>query len=474
MFYIFKITFFVLTTGGPHLSEGMSLSIMAKDSEKENLKREIGLRSLVLAIFNNVIGTGIFVIPAIVAESLGTAAFIAYIICGFLVFLIAMCFAEVGSKITVTGGVYTYIETAFGSYPGFLANTLYLVGACVTADAALANGFADTLKYFFPLLGNELVRIIFFALVFGALAWLNIRSLKNGIRLMEISSIGKIVPLVLIALVGMTFISSKNLQWTSSPAIGNFGSSSLLLFFAFMGMEASLSNSGEIKNPKRTVPLGIILGVSGILILYLSIQVVTQGILGPAITQHRDSPLAAVAGVIFGKIGITLITITIAISMLGTMAGDMLAIPRLLYAGGRDGIFPRVMAKVHPRFFTPHISIFIYSVTGFLFAVFGAFKQLAILSSASTLLIYLGVVLSTLKLRRTISRESEKAFRTPGGPTVPILAILVIFWLLSGLSKQELAGISIFLIAFSFIYLISQMIKKDKRKKSKRLEHQAP
>jgi amino acid transporter len=149
-------------------------------STKENLKREIGVRSLTLAILNIIVGTGIFVIPAIIAENLGAAAIVAYLVCGVLIFLIALCLAELGSRTTTSGGVYSYIETAFGPYAGFLANNIFWFGGCVLSDAAVANALADTLKYFFPFLDDEIYRIVFFLLLFGGLALLNIRSVKNG------------------------------------------------------------------------------------------------------------------------------------------------------------------------------------------------------------------------------------------------------------------------------------------------------
>jgi basic amino acid/polyamine antiporter, APA family len=442
--------------------------------EKEDLKREIGIRPLILAMFNNMIGTGIFVIPAIVAESLGTAAIIAYLVCGFLIFLIALCFAEVGSKVTVSGGVYAYIETAFGPYAGFISNNLYWIGACVIADAALANAFADTLKYFFPLLSNEILRIFFFVFIFGTLAFFNIKSVRNGVRFMEIATVGKIVPLIVLVIVGFSFISGKNLHWTSSLAIGKFGAATLLLFFAFMGMEGPLSNSGEIKNAKRNVPLGLILGISGVLILYVAIQIVTQGVLGPAVSAHKGSPLTAVAGIIFGKTGAMLIIITTAVSVIGTLGGDILAIPRILYAGGRDGLLPRRLARVHPKFLTPYVAVLTYASLGLLFAIFGGFRQLAILASASTLLIYLGVVLSTIKLRSSVGAESEKTFQVPGGIIVPVLAICVIVWLLSNLSKQEITGITIFLIVLSLIYIVSGQIRKKNLRKANKVVTPSP
>lgn len=428
-------------------------------SGQENLKREIGVRALTLALLNILIGSGIFVIPAIIAETLGTAAIVAYWVCGVLVFLIALCFAEVASKTTISGGIYTYIERAFGPYTGFLANNLYWFGSAVIADAAIANALADTLKYFFPLLGNEMFRALFFLLLFGGLALLNIRSVKSSVRFIEFATVAKLTPLVLLLVAGTASISVENLRWTSYPTLDNTVTASLLLFFAFMGVETPLINGGEIKNAKRTVPLAIFWGIGGMLLLVMSIQLITQGVLGATIVLHKDAPLAAVGGVVAGKAGFTLVILGTALSMLGILSGEILSIPRILFAGARDGLMPKPLASVHPRFFTPHIAVAFYASLGFLLAIAGGFKQLAIISSACTLLVYLGTVLATLKLRKTALLTSEKTFSVPGGATIPLLATGGILWLLSGLTKPEFMGIFIFIVLLSVIYILIKRIK---------------
>ena len=317
---------------------------------QENLKRTIGVFGLACAVVNITVGTGIFVLPALVAENLGAAAIGCFFICGFLIFLIALCFAEVGSKVTVSGGTYAYIETAFGPFAGFLANNIFWLGSCVLSDAAVANALAKTLSYFFPVIELTFFRTIFFLLLFGVLAYINIRGVKYGIRFIVFTTIAKLIPLLLIIAFGTGHIVLQNLEWKIPLTINNIGSSSLILFYAFLGIETAVTNGGEFKNPAKTVPLGILSGLSFVIFLYIVIQLITQGILGNQLIANKEAPLMAVAKLIMGPTGITLIVLGTAISMLGCISGEILAIPRVLFAGARDGLLPKVLSKVHPQF----------------------------------------------------------------------------------------------------------------------------
>lgn len=424
-----------------------------------DLKRTIGVFGLACVVVNITIGSGIFVLPALVAEHLGAAAIICFFVCGILIFLIALCFAEVGSKVTGSGGTYAYIETAFGPFAGFLANNILWFGSGALSDAAVANGLSKTLGFFFPVVDSPAFRPLFFLFLFGGLTFLNIRGTNNGVRFVILTTLAKLIPLVLLIVFGVSHISVDNLQWKNSFTFNDIGSTSLILFFAFLGIETAVSNSGEIKNPPRVIPLGIISGLLFVLLLYVSIQLISQGILGNELQLFKDAPLSEISKRLFGFVGITLITIGIAVSMLGTLSGEILAIPRVIFAGARNGIFPAILGKVHPKYFTPYISIIMYASLGYLLAVFGTLKQLLILSSAATLLIYLGVVLATIRLRYKKTAFTEKTFTVPGGLTIPILATVIIVWLLSNLSKEEMIGISIALLVLSLIYVVMKWYK---------------
>ncbi len=421
--------------------------------ENEGLKREIGLWGLVSNSINIIIGAGIFILPVIVAEKLGTGSIWAYVVCGFLMIFIMLCFAEVGTMITRTGGAYSYIETAFGKYAGFLTTNIFIFGAAIMANAAVANGLADTLAYFLPFFNLQWIRILFFALMFGGFAFFNIRGIRNAIFIVKFNTIAKLVPLLMIAMLGWFFMKRSDLVFTASNSSADIGEISLILLFAFVGAETALNVSGEIKRPVKTIPKGIFLSMLIVVVLYILIQVTVQGILGSSISQFQDAPLAEAGRRMFGPVGATIVLIGASFSMFGNISGMVLNMPRILFAAARDKVLkPQALARIHPDYKTPHISIIVYAVLGFIFASVGEFKQLAMLSSASYLLIYLGVVVAMIWFR--VKKPGDNlSYKVPGGYLIPVISILTIVWVLSNLPLKELWSMTLFIIILTVIYL---------------------
>jgi amino acid transporter len=208
--------------------------------------------------------------------------------------------------------------------------------------------------------------------------------------------------------------------------------------------------------------LSILIGGLLVLAVYILLQIVTQGTLGPQVAEFSDAPLAAVAEKIIGPAGTTILLISAAVSCFGNVSADILSTPRSLFAGANDGLFPKFLGKVHPKFATPYIAVIVYGSLIFIFSISGGFKQLAILASASVLLIYLSVILSTMKLRRKKQEVSEKTFRMPGGVIIPFMGITAIIWLLTSLSKIEIFSAAVFVSVVVVLYLVTKGFKKRK------------
>ena len=429
-------------------------------TNKTELKREIGLLGLSANTLNRTVGAGIFVLPALVANILGSASILAYIFCGLLMMIIMLCFSEIGSQITITGGAYAYINEAFGAYSGFLANSMFwFVG--ILADAAVANAMADMLSIQFSALSTPLIRAIFFFIIFGSFALINILGVKHGDNVVKINTFIKLIPLTILIIAGFMGSSAQNLQWESFPTISKLGEASLLLFFAFAGGEASLNVSGEIKNPKKVIPLGILIGMGAVIVLYMLIQTISQGVLGSNLALQKEAPLAAVAAKVLGGFGSTLIIAGAAFSMFAALSGSILSYPRVLFASANKGWLPAFIAKIHPKFATPFFAIIIYAMLDFIFSVAGGFKELAIIASASMLTIYLGVVLATIKLRLKNKSQKSDYFKLPFGITIPIIAGISIIWFLSNLEAKEFISLGIFLSLLSIVYLLISFLKKS-------------
>ena len=416
------------------------------------LVRALGVRALAANIVNTIVGSGIFVLPAVVAAILGPAAVIAYVVCAALVALFGLCFAEVGSRVHATGGAYAYVEAAFGTYAGFSAGVL-LGCAEMVASAAVATIFVGSLSALLPG-GGATSRAALLILLYAVLAIVNVRGVRSGARLMELLTAAKLIPLALLVIAGLFVLHPGYLKWTGAPPLSDIGRASLVLMFAFTGVEGPLTSSGEVKNPSFTVPRAVLLSLSVVALLYAGLQLVSQGVLGPALAVTTDAPLGAVAERALGGPGRTIILGAAIVSALGYVSGDMLASPRLLFAFGRDGLLPARLGVVHPRYRTPHVAIVVYAVLSCAIALSGSFRILAVLSAVGILLVDLACCLAVLELRRRDVRADGIPFRIAGGPIVPVLACAVVVWLLSSARGLEFLATAGVLVIAGLLYLL--------------------
>jgi amino acid transporter len=423
-----------------------------------SLKRVIGVPGLAFSCFNSIVGAGIFAIPALAAALLGPAAILDYLLCAVLIGLMGLCFAEIGSRVTGSGGIYAYGRVSCGPVVGGIAGTLLWSANSVVPSAAITNFLADTLAVTFPALNAAAPRAVFLAGAYALFTLANIRATRWGSRLSVATAVLKLTPLVLLVVAGAFAIHPPNLHWTGIPSLKTLGQGAVLLFFVFMGVEGGLTASGEVKDPTRTVPRAV--GIAFVLVcsLYIGLQLVAQGVLGPDLATAKE-PLVATAVAAFGPWGGHCLMAAGVLSAIGYLSGDMLCSPRSLYALAEAGQLPHKLAAVHPRFGTPVVALVVYSSLCFLTAISGSFRQLAIVSSSGTLLLYLICCIGLLRLRKRKIALGGAPFHAPGGLLVPLLASAIMIAMLATLDLKELAAAAGLVLVSGVAYWIHDRLK---------------
>ena len=215
-----------------------------------------------------------------------------------------------------------------------------------------------------------------------------------------------------------------------------------------------------MRDTARTVPRAIALAMTSITVLYIALQVVAQGILGDALPQATDAPLADAAGMSMGNWARAILLAGAAISTFGYLGGMTLSMPRALFALARDGFLPRALAAVHVEHRTPHIAIVVQSLLTLALAATGTFEQLAILANVSALALYFGCALASWKLRQMNVVAGGRAFNLPGAALVPWIACAVIVWLLTGVTSIEWLGFLICVVIASIIYAVTRTARR--------------
>jgi len=436
-----------------------AIEITQAERTDEKLVRGIGIPALTANIVSSTIGAGIFVIPAAIAKGLGPAAPLAFVCCAIAMLLFVTCFAIAGSRVSLTGGLYAYVEVAFGRYVGFLAGILYFLTA-LGAVAGVVNVLANSVALVVPFLGSPMMRIVVMLVVYGSLVLINIRGVREGAGAVTVITVAKLLPLLLFICAGLFFIDAPNLSWGAWPSSKSLGDAMILLIFAFVGIEVALIPSGEVKNPARTVPRSAYFALVVTTIIYVLIQIVAQGTLGSDLANHPDAPLAESAAKFLGSVGRTILLAGATISAFGFVTSDILSSPRMIFAFGRDGALPEFFAHVHPRYRSPDVAIITYATLAFALSVSGTFEQLAVLSNVAVLLMYFLCCAACWFLVSRDVRSDGKPFNFSGMKIVPALAIIAIVWILAHATVREFAVTGIVLAIASVVYLVRVQLRQ--------------
>lgn len=415
------------------------------------LDRALGVRQLAAAVINTTVGAGIFVIPALVSRDLGAAAPLAFIVCAAIMGLIVTTIAVAGSRVASTGGIYAYVDVAFGPYVGFLAGVLQWLSGLL-AVSSVATAMIEQAATMAPWLRGP-ARVATLAAIFGMLAALNARGVRQGARVIETMTVVKMLPLLMFVGVGAFFIDARAIAWPGLPAVDVVGRSALLLIFAFSGVEVAIAPSGEIKNPSRTVPRALFTALAITTALYIAIQLVAQGVLGSELSERTAAPLADATVRFLGPAAGTAMLLAAVCSMFGYLSGDMLSNPRNVYALARDGFLPAALARIDPRWRTPRNAIWTHAGLATLFASASTFQSLAIIANVALLILYLLCCGAAVELTRRGVQEDGAPFAWPGTRIAPVLGAVLMIWILSTATATELGFTGLVMALATLAYI---------------------
>jgi APA family basic amino acid/polyamine antiporter len=396
---------------------------LSESAQPHGLVRSIDRWSLTALMINSIIGSGIFGLPSVVAAHLGRWAPAGYLVAGAGMAVIAGCLSEVASQFHETGGPYLYARETQGRFCGIQIAWLTWLSR-IAAASGTANLFTTYLAQIIPQVTEPIYRAAILTVLVGVLAALNYIGVKSGARTSDFFTATKVSLLVLFVGAGLAWMRMHGS--VASGALphaidaNDWLEAVLVLVYAYGGFEAVLLASGEMRDPRRDAPFALLAGLAVVAVIYSLVQVVVSGTLAdPAATQK---PLADSAGHIFGASAGAAIAVGALVSIYGYLSANMLHTPRLTFALAERGDFPRIFARIHPKFQTPHVSILLYTFLLLAFTLWGNFRWNITLSAIARLFTYSSVAVALLLLRKR--HPDARAFRLRAGKLLAVIAIL--------------------------------------------------
>jgi amino acid transporter len=424
---------------------------MLENRRDAGLVRAIGVRGLATSTINTIVGAGIFVTPGALAACMGRSAPVAFILCAIAMGAVTICFAEGGSRVATSGGAYGVIEAAFGPLAGYIAGTLLWLSdvlVCGGIAAALADVVVSVVPQPFKVATHMMVIIG----VIGAVVAVNLGGVRRGVRLVDWATTVKLVPLFLFLVVGVTAMHRANFVQSVPSGAQGLGRALILVLFLLTGMEVSLSASGEVKQPSRTIPLALAITLFFVTFLYIAIQIVAQGVLGASLSQS-SVPLADAMARISPVLRMVMIA-GASVSMLGWIASDILSSPRILFAFGRDELLPQALGRVHPRTHVPHVAILCYAALAMGLALTGSFVELAVLATLAVAVIYAAGSVAAWRLARDGVAQNGVPLNFRGLTAAMVVATTSMVIFLAMGSRAEILGVFAVIGVSGTIYVL--------------------
>ena len=403
---------------------------------------KLGFWSIVLLGINGIIGSGIFLLPNKAVDLIGPASLLVMIFDMFLVLAITFCFAEASGLFKDNGGAYIYAKEAFGDFIGYEVGFLTWMTR-VIAFSTMGVGFATALAGIMPSLADDFMKNVIVTVIFAILAGVNLFGVPLYKIVQNVATIAKLIPFVLFIGIGIFFIEPSNftpLFPGGEYTPGTFGAAAVMLFFAFTGFESIAVAAAEMENPQKNLPRATIITIFVVAAIYVLLLAVAIGIMGYELAD-TTAPVQEAFGRVAGSFGTAVIAAGTLISIGSLCIGSSFVTPHSCLALAEQKMLPQFIAA--------------------LIAYTGSFTYLASISVVSRFSQYIPTCLSIPVFRKKMP-DAPRAFKIPGGPVIPVVAVLVSMWLLAQATMQQLVmGLGAAFIAVPFYYFVHK--KKSER-----------
>ena len=427
--------------------------------ENKNLKKDIGLFMATMLVCGNMIGSGVFMLPATLADVSGPlATILAWILTTIGSVLVAISFANLGSKFPETGGAYQYVKEAFGEFAGFLSAWLYWNGSWIGNTAILVT-LTSYSAAIFPFLNKPIYSIIYSSVILWAVTILNIVGVKQAGKIQSFTTMFKIAFFTLFIIVAFLNFDKNNMLplLPENKGLETVSLAATTTLWAFIGLESATVAAGEIKDPEKNVKKSTIYGLVISAIIYLAISIASMGAMPNEVLAKSTAPLTDILTRALGSAVGIFISVIVVVSILGTTIGWILATARVSYAAGQDGVFPKIFGKISLKYNTPVYSLVISSIlvnilllTNYQKSTVSAFSFITILATLS----YLPVYLLSVSAEIMIMLRSEKKMsigKFIGKSIVPLLAFIYTMWTIYGSGAETVMwGFILMLLGIPF------------------------
>jgi len=427
--------------------------------QKGQLIRGIGLIGGALIVLNGMIGAGIFATPSKVAASAGILSPWLFLGAGLLFTSVVLTFAELSSYFRISGGPALYATKAFGPLTGFSTGWIYFVSRAASI-AANSHVMAFFLGQVWPWFDTGPGHVVVVVVVIVALTLANVVGVRGGVRALGFFTFFKLVPLLIMILLGLQYVTPEVMFPSSLPTIDDLGGTTLLLIYAYIGFEQVLIPAGETSNPKETIPNALVFTMIATGLLYFLIVLVYISVLGDA---AAGGTLVDVGFKLAGPLGAIAITLTAVFSIGGNLSSSMLATPRLTQSLADHRLLPRWFGHINEKYSSPANSIMFLGGMSLILALSGSFVVLAVATTLTRLIVYVVCIAALPVIKGKADYKTiESAYRIKGGYTIPLIGLGLCLWMISFSEAKSWILVGILLAVGLVIYTLEQLrIKKQ-------------